>query len=388
MARWAATRRGCPHRRSRRLYRDLAPDNPAFLPDLAGALNNLGIRYSDVGRRQDAVAPTEEAVRLRRELAADNPAFLPDLAGALNNLGIRYSEVGRRQDAVAPTEEAASLYHDLAADNPALQPDLASALNNLGSCYSEVGRHQDAVAPTEEAASLYHDLAADNPALLPNLADALNKLSIRYREAGAPDRGEAAWEQAITEAAPPAAAFLLVARADAVDAGHPAAATWLARALDRNIEDRNLVNVAHEQARRHRGADPAAFDQTWAHRTNRPVPAWLAVDPGLLSSAQAWIRTDTYTSERDYLTAHPELLEDAANTAVAEALLAVPEDEAARYTALRQAAQQHGVDAAYRPLLLASLAYEFAEAAPDRQRALLADRRDSLLTEHGRRRTH
>ena len=44
------------------------------------ALNNLGIRYSEVGRRQDALAPAEEAVRLHRELAAANPAFLPDLA--------------------------------------------------------------------------------------------------------------------------------------------------------------------------------------------------------------------------------------------------------------------------------------------------------------------
>ena len=39
-----------------------------------------------------------EAVQLRRQLADTNPAFLPDLATTLNNLGNRYSEVGRRQD--------------------------------------------------------------------------------------------------------------------------------------------------------------------------------------------------------------------------------------------------------------------------------------------------
>ena len=80
----------------------MAATNPAFLPDLAGALNNLGIRYSELGRREDALPPTEEAVTLRRELAATNPAFLPDLARALNNLGIRYSELGRREDAWPP----------------------------------------------------------------------------------------------------------------------------------------------------------------------------------------------------------------------------------------------------------------------------------------------
>ena len=67
--------------------RQIAQGDAAFLPDLASALNNLGIRYSEVGRRQDALAPTEEAVQLHRELAAANPAFLPDLARALNNLG-------------------------------------------------------------------------------------------------------------------------------------------------------------------------------------------------------------------------------------------------------------------------------------------------------------
>ena len=58
------------------------------------ALNNLGIRYSEVGRRQDALAPAEEAVQLYRELARANPAFLPNLAISLNNLGNRYSEAG------------------------------------------------------------------------------------------------------------------------------------------------------------------------------------------------------------------------------------------------------------------------------------------------------
>jgi hypothetical protein len=118
-----------------------------------------------------------------------------------------------------------------------------------------------------------------------------------------------------------------------------------------------------------------------AHRPGRLLaPHRLTVDPGLLSRTQAWVATDTYTAERDHLAAHPELLEPAADIAVAETLLAVSEDEATRYAALRQAAQQHGVDTVYQPLLLTLLAQEFAGAAPNRQRALLADRRDDLLT--------
>ena len=68
-----------------------------------------------MGLPHDALAPTEEATQLNRELAAANPAFLPNLAGALGNLGIRYSEVGRtvhplgwtiwKGEVFVPTEE-------------------------------------------------------------------------------------------------------------------------------------------------------------------------------------------------------------------------------------------------------------------------------------------
>jgi hypothetical protein len=244
-----------------------------------------------------------------------------------------------------------------------------------------VGRWHDALAPAEEATRLYRELAGTNLAFLPDLARALTDLSNRFSGTEFSDRWEAAWEQAIAEAAPLATAYLLVARAAAADAGHPAATAWLARALVMDIEDRGLVDAAHEQARRHRGSHPSVFDQDWERRTGMPVPAWLTVDSALLSSARAWVATDTYTAERDHLAAHPELLEAAADTAVAEALLAVREDEAGRYAAFRQAAQHDGADAAYRPLLLTILAHEFASADPGRQRALLADRADDLFTD-------
>jgi tetratricopeptide (TPR) repeat protein len=364
-----------------RLYQELAAANPAFLPDLAMALGNLGNRHFMLGRWQDALAPSEEAVRLYRELAAANPAFLPDLARSLNNLGTHYSNAGRRQDALAPTEEAGRLYRELAAANPAFLPSLAGTLNNLGNHYSETGRRQDAQAPAEEATRLYRELTTANPAFLPDLARTLNNLGRRYSEAGSADREEAAWHQAITESPPYAAAYLLVARAAAADAGHVAAATWLARALSMDIQDRGLIVAAHDQARRHRRPNLAVFEDNWVRHTGMPVPAWLTVESEALNSARAWVATDSYTAERDYLSAHSELLQAAADTAVAEALLSLTEDEAGRYNALREAAQQDSIDAAYRPLLLTILAREFASADPGRQRALLADRRDDLLTD-------
>ena len=65
---------------------------------------------SELGRREDALEATQEAVEVYRGLAAARPdAFLPDLAMSLNNLGNRLSELGRREDALEATQEALDL---------------------------------------------------------------------------------------------------------------------------------------------------------------------------------------------------------------------------------------------------------------------------------------
>jgi tetratricopeptide (TPR) repeat protein len=170
------------------IRRRLAQANPAaHLPNLAGSLNNLGIRLSELGRREQALPATEEAVTIRRRLAQANPAaYLPDLAIALNNLGNRLSELGRREQALPATDEALTLYRQLAQANPAAHlPNLAGSLNNLGIRLSELGRREQALPPTEEAITIYRQLAQANPAThLPNLAGSLNNLGNRLSELG------------------------------------------------------------------------------------------------------------------------------------------------------------------------------------------------------------
>jgi tetratricopeptide (TPR) repeat protein len=164
--------------------RELSQSNPAFLPDLAMALNNLGNRYSELARREKALQSTEEAVRIRRGLSQSNLAFLPDLASALNNLGVHYSNLGRREEALQPTEEAVRIRRELSQSNPAFLPDLASALNNLGVHYSNLGRREEALQPTEEAVGIYRELSQSNPAFLPDLATSLGAYGSVQRQAG------------------------------------------------------------------------------------------------------------------------------------------------------------------------------------------------------------
>jgi tetratricopeptide (TPR) repeat protein len=164
--------------------RELSQSNPAFLPDLASALNKLGNRYSELGQRKEALQPTEEAVRIQQELSQSNPALLQDLASTLNNLGVHYSNLGRREEALKPAEEAGGIYRELSQTNPAFLPDLAQALNNLGTHYSNLGRREEALQPTEEAVRILRELSQSNPAFLPDLAQALNNLGTHYSNLG------------------------------------------------------------------------------------------------------------------------------------------------------------------------------------------------------------
>ena len=134
---WAARPTPCRSpRKPSAIRRELAAANPdRYRPDLAQSLDNLGIRFSELGRPADALPVTEEAVAIRRELAAANPdRYRPDLARSLYNLGIRFSELGRPADALPLTEEAVAIHRELAAANPdRYRPDLARSLDNLGS---------------------------------------------------------------------------------------------------------------------------------------------------------------------------------------------------------------------------------------------------------------
>ena len=362
--------------------RQLATHNPALLGDLAGALNNLGARYGQVGRRRDAVAPTEEAVAIRRELARHDPAFRGDLAGALSNLGVRFNQVGRRGEAVAPTEEAVGLYRGLARDNPAFRGDLAMSLSNLGVRYSEVGRRGEAVAPAEEAVGVYRELARDNPAFRDDLAMSLNNLTDRYRDLDQAHLATAAWDQTMDSLAdqPAAQATLLIRRRRPDDERHDTTAD-LATAIRLVPGDQPRLRFeAHQACRSRRANDLPAFDRTWQAIAG-PPPGWLTLDPAVLDLAVAWLDTPSWTASKHHLTdQQAALLSEAGLLALDELALAVPDDpQLPFHRDLLARCRTEGLDAAYRPLLASELldawlaADDLAGFFSEHQAALLGD---------------
>ena len=145
------------------------------LAERARQANNRGVLLSNAGRREEALAASEEAVRLRRELVAQNrAAFLPDLASALNNLGSDFSSLGRREEALAASEEAVRVYGELVAQNrAAFLPDLASSLGARGQALLAAGQASAAAACFEEGAALTRPLAENLPDAFKALFEAL-----------------------------------------------------------------------------------------------------------------------------------------------------------------------------------------------------------------------
>src|SRR5438132_1397816 len=60
------------------------------LTSLSSALYDVSNRLAELGRREEALSPIEEAVAIRRQLAETDPtAFLPTLASSLAKLSNR-----------------------------------------------------------------------------------------------------------------------------------------------------------------------------------------------------------------------------------------------------------------------------------------------------------
>jgi tetratricopeptide (TPR) repeat protein len=181
--------------------RSLAEKNPAaFLPDVAGMLNNLGELYRVTNAFGPALTAYEEALQIKRSLAEKNPeALLPYVAGTLNNLaGLHYAQ-NAFGPALAACEEALTSYRSLAAANPeAFLQYVAMTLNNLANLHSNQNAFAPALAAYEEALKLYRSLAVANPeAFLPYVAGTLNNLAALHYAQKAFSPALAAYQEAL-----------------------------------------------------------------------------------------------------------------------------------------------------------------------------------------------
>jgi tetratricopeptide (TPR) repeat protein len=245
-----------------RRYRGLPPaDLYACQAELAQALNHLSVDLAVLGRQDQAVAANEEAIEIYQRLASEDPeTFEPDLAKATLNLGVRLSDLGQAAPALDATERAVAIYRRLAEAKPGeFEPSLAGTLNNLGLTLTNVGRTEAALSVAMQSAEVYRRLAATNPAAFgSDHAMALNSLSQALSDLGRHEEALAAAEQAVDVRRELAAANPAAAEPDLARVLNNLSVRLLN--LHRHDESLAAAEQAVEIRRRLAAANPAAFE--------------------------------------------------------------------------------------------------------------------------------
>ena len=199
------------------IYRDLVGVGPSwfaalFRPQMAVLLDSLSNRLAGVGRSEDALAASEDATSIYRKWATARPRWYAALrrrsqrtrwaalAWSLNNLSNRLSWLIRKEEALAASEEATGIYRKLAtARSDAFRPNLAISLDTLSTGLADQGRTEDALAASEEATGIYRKLATARPdRFRPLLARSLDTLARRLDGQGRTEDALAASEEAVT----------------------------------------------------------------------------------------------------------------------------------------------------------------------------------------------
>jgi tetratricopeptide (TPR) repeat protein len=185
------------------IFRELAAARPEeFRDGLAAALINLSAQLAgQLGRQEETLAAAQEAVGVYRELAAARPdVFRPGLARSLANLADALGYMGRLEEALDAIQEAVTIRRELSAARPdKFSPALASSLSVLAHVVGAQGRHEEELAARQEAVTIRRELAAARPEeFWPALASSLDDLSFELERSGRREEALAASQEAVS----------------------------------------------------------------------------------------------------------------------------------------------------------------------------------------------
>ncbi|MEV6482812.1 trypsin-like peptidase domain-containing protein [Streptomyces sp. NPDC051576] len=152
--------------------------------DLAGALNDFGVRLSTAGEYERARAALGEAVEQYDRLR--NGQFERRHAAALTNLAALYSKLDRQEEAYRAGARALKLLEGLGTRvEGGVLPDIAHALNNVGMILRGLGRCAEAAEQLQCAIGTYERLAVHEPETYrPFLARSLRNLGVVRSQLG------------------------------------------------------------------------------------------------------------------------------------------------------------------------------------------------------------
>lgn len=142
----------------------VADDGPDTRLALAVSLHNLALVTSWYGLREEALRAADESIGFFRDIAAEDPDLgRPRLADALDSLSTRLADLGRYEEALPLSREAVALLHRLDPTEHH-RAELARCLNNMAARLTDTGRDEEAFAALTEALEIYRACAPDLPA--------------------------------------------------------------------------------------------------------------------------------------------------------------------------------------------------------------------------------
>src|SRR3984893_17510185 len=143
--------------------------------DVAGALNNLALLYSDVGNDAEAEPLNKRAIAIMEKVfGLDSREIAPEL----NNMAGLYKRQGRYAEAEPLFKRALALREK---SLPSGHPDVGQSLNNLATLYEKQDRHAASEPLFKRALSIYEKAAGPEH---PAVATLLNNLGQVYKSEG------------------------------------------------------------------------------------------------------------------------------------------------------------------------------------------------------------
>ncbi|WNI32377.1 AAA family ATPase [Streptomyces sp. ITFR-6] len=369
------------------IRRALAAEQPAaFRQDLATALTRLAAHLHGAEDPAAGLSASEEAVALFRQLAAHEPALRSALAGSLGTLAQNLGATGNRKEALEAAGEGVRILRGLIGEEPGSVhlPELASALQNLSQHLEADHDAEGAVSAAEEAAAAYRTLALENPeAFEKNLVSALVNLAQALARTGDHTSAVRHFDETVAEfaSAHPATGHRLGAERSIFLLGCPAphasaGVRELVALLDGESKPGSGANAVTVRARRAlRGyGDPQAVRTAWEAETGSPVPAWLELSPETLNLVSSWMFAPNWPESRDFWSRNAEALSSPETAAALEEAALLDPGTAQRHAALREIVMDHGVTAAYDPLILREQLAEWVDCTDwAESRAFLQD---------------
>jgi len=155
---------------------------PAERADVAYLCNEIGLVYSNLGDRQQALSYYERALPIMEEMGDRS-----ELARTLNNIGRVHHNLGDRQQALSYYESAMLIWEEVG-----YRAGQAATLNNIGGVFDNLGDRRQALSYYERALPITEEVGDRS-----GLAATLNNIGMVYHKLGDRQQALSYYERAL-----------------------------------------------------------------------------------------------------------------------------------------------------------------------------------------------